>query len=66
MGMDFTDNLDAMFNFTGMKFNNLADCEGVPNAEAKRFYQHVKEGKQPLYPGCTNFSRLSFMVRLFI
>ncbi|KAL6551372.1 hypothetical protein OROMI_021860 [Orobanche minor] len=64
-GMDFGDNLDAMFNCTGMKFANLGECEGVPNVEAKRFYEHVKEGKQPLYPGCTNFSRLSFKVRLY-
>lgn len=70
MGMDFGDNLDAMFNCTGMKYDNLggSGLGGIgdgPNAEARRFYEHVKEGKQPLYPGCTNFSRLSFMIRLY-
>lgn len=65
IGMDFGDNLDAMFNCTGKKFENLGECEEGPNAEAKRFYDRVKEGKQPLYPGCTNFSRLSFLIRLY-
>lgn len=64
-GMDFGDNLGAMFRGTGMKFDNVGDSEDLPNGEAKRFYGHVKEGKQPLYPGCTNFSRLSFMIRLY-
>ena len=64
-GMDFGDNLGAMFRGTGMKFDNVGESEDLPNGEAKRFYGHVKEGKQPLYPGCTNFSRLSFMIRLY-
>jgi hypothetical protein len=36
-----------------------------PNEDARRFYQLVEEGKQPLYPGCKKFSRLSFLVRLY-
>ena len=65
MGMGFGDNLDAMFTCTGQKYENLKACGDAPNAEAKRFYEHVKEGKQPLYPGCNNFSRLSFIIRLY-
>ncbi|KAL6547848.1 hypothetical protein OROHE_009553 [Orobanche hederae] len=63
--MDFGGNLDTMFNCAGKKFQNLDDCEDRPNAEAKSFYWHVEEGKQPLYPGCTNFSRLSFLIKLY-
>ncbi|XP_074377420.1 uncharacterized protein LOC141718947 [Apium graveolens] len=64
-GMEFQDNLGAMFDCTGKKFQNLGDGEEKPNVEAKKFYQHVKEGKQPLYPGCTKYSRLSFMIKLY-
>ncbi|KAL6578593.1 hypothetical protein OROMI_008809 [Orobanche minor] len=63
--MDFGDNLDTMFNCDGKKFENLDDCEDRPNAEAKRFYRHIEEGKQSLYPGCINFSRLSFLIKLY-
>ena len=31
--------------------------------EAKKFYRLVEEGGQPLYPDCTTFTRLSFIVR---
>ncbi|XP_017225108.2 uncharacterized protein LOC108201324 [Daucus carota subsp. sativus] len=61
-GMDFGNNLDEMFNCMGKKFDN---CEGRPNIEAQKFYRRVDEGNQPLYPGCTNFSRLGFMIRLY-
>ena len=43
IGMDFGDNLDAMFNCTGKKFEYQGEREQGPNAEAKRFYDHVKE-----------------------
>ncbi|XP_063948725.1 uncharacterized protein LOC108203454 [Daucus carota subsp. sativus] len=33
--------------------------------EAKKFYRLVEEGGQPLYPDCTTFTRLSFIVRLY-
>lgn len=57
-GYDFGDNLEAM----GKMFENLDDG---PDTEAKKIYRHLKEGKQPLYPGCKKFSRLSFMIRLY-
>ncbi|KAL8090358.1 hypothetical protein AgCh_039725 [Apium graveolens] len=62
LGMDFGNNLDEMFKFMGRKWES---CEGRPNAEAQKFYRRVEEGKQPLFPGCTNFSRLGFMIRLY-
>ena len=39
--------------------------EGL-NEEAKKFYRLVEEGKQELFPGCKNFSKLSFMIRLLL
>ncbi|XP_074323576.1 uncharacterized protein LOC141685328 [Apium graveolens] len=61
-GTSFEDNLGAMFDCTGRRFQNI---EQGPNSEARKFYRLVEEVKQPLYPGCTKFSRLSFMIRLY-
>ena len=61
-GAAFGDNLQDMFDCTGRRFQNV---EVGPNAEAKKFYRLVEEGKKPLYPGCTNFSMLSFIIRLY-
>ncbi|XP_021754575.1 uncharacterized protein LOC110719903 [Chenopodium quinoa] len=36
------------------------------NDEAKTFLRLVEEGKEELYPGSKNHSKLSFMIRLFI
>ena len=33
--------------------------------EARKFYQLVEEDVQPLYPDCTTFTLLSFIVRLY-
>ena len=52
-GTDFGDNLDEMLH-------RIQNCEDgysdEANANAKKLYRHVEEGKQPLYPGCTRFS----------
>lgn len=52
--INFEDNLDKMLHHTN-----------GPNDHVKNVYRHVEEGKQPLYPGCAKFSRLSFIVRLY-
>ena len=50
----------------GKKFRDIEnDYESLTNAEARKFYRHVREGKQPLYPGCTKFFRLSFLIKLY-
>ncbi|XP_058732816.1 cytochrome P450 83B1-like [Vicia villosa] len=36
------------------------------NEDAKKFYNLVEEAKQDLYPGCKNFSKLSFTIRLYL
>ncbi|KAL8097245.1 hypothetical protein AgCh_030391 [Apium graveolens] len=53
----FEDKLNQMLNLT---YTNRE-----PNSDARKFYRLVEDGKQPLYPGSKNFSRLSFLVRLY-
>ncbi|XP_073219685.1 uncharacterized protein [Cicer arietinum] len=36
------------------------------NEDAKMFYNLVEEAKQELYPGCKNFSKLSFTIQLYL
>ncbi|XP_052198329.1 uncharacterized protein LOC127805620 [Diospyros lotus] len=36
-----------------------------PNEEAKAFYDLVRDGNQALYEGCTKYSKLSFLVKLY-
>nr|XP_027096067.1 uncharacterized protein LOC113715963 [Coffea arabica] len=35
-----------------------------PNIDAEKFYNLINDSKQPLYPNCPQFSKLSFLVRL--
>ncbi|KAM3265732.1 hypothetical protein P3L10_002726 [Capsicum annuum] len=41
------------------------DGEGLPE-DAKNFFKLLEDGKQQLYPGCENFSNLSFTIRFFL
>ncbi|XP_020245141.1 uncharacterized protein LOC109823267 [Asparagus officinalis] len=34
--------------------------------DAKKFYKLVEEGQQELFPGCKTFSKLSFIIRLYL
>ena len=53
----FEDNLEEMLNVT---------CAyGGANADARKFFRLVEDGKKPLYPGSKKFTRLSFLVRLY-
>uniref|UniRef100_A0A8R7Q9G5 Transposase-associated domain-containing protein n=1 Tax=Triticum urartu TaxID=4572 RepID=A0A8R7Q9G5_TRIUA len=36
-----------------------------PNATAKVFFELLKEAKKELYPGCKDFTKLSFIVKLY-
>ncbi|XP_052181001.1 uncharacterized protein LOC127794134 [Diospyros lotus] len=36
-----------------------------PNEETKAFYDLVRDGNQELYEGCTKYSKLSFLVKLY-
>ena len=44
-GNSFGDNVEAMFDCTGKRFQNV---EHGPNPAARKFYHLVEEGKQPL------------------
>ncbi|KAL6554186.1 hypothetical protein OROMI_019859 [Orobanche minor] len=44
--------------------DNLMGDEETPNPEAEKFYRLLKDAEQELYPGCKNFSKLSFLVRM--
>ncbi|XP_063942849.1 uncharacterized protein LOC135150469 [Daucus carota subsp. sativus] len=55
--MGFDDDLEGMLNIT---YANRG-----PNADARKFYRLVEDGKKPLYPGSKKHSRLSFLVRIY-
>ena len=60
------DDIDGLLYDT---FRHVAEVESGnkgPNEDAKKFYNLINEAKQELYPGCENFSTLSFTVRLYL
>ncbi|XP_052620020.1 uncharacterized protein LOC128126308 [Lactuca sativa] len=66
-GAGMHDNFDELLHD---RFRDVAEeismvQEGL-NEEAKKFYKVVEEGKQELFPGCKNFTKLSFIIRLFL
>ncbi|XP_075092458.1 uncharacterized protein LOC142172685 [Nicotiana tabacum] len=68
-GSDMYDDIDGLLHDT---FRNVEDDlghEGVrdgPSEDAKRFFKLVEEGKEELYLGCENFSKLGFTIRLYL
>ena len=63
---DLHDDIDGLLND---RFREFAQMEGVyegPNEDVKKFFTLVEEAKQELYPGCKNFSTLSFTIRLYL
>ncbi|KAK6782174.1 hypothetical protein RDI58_019970 [Solanum bulbocastanum] len=61
-----------MFGLSGSKHclegetgHGEGEREGL-SEDAKRFFKLVYEGKKELYPGCENFSKLSFIIRLYL
>ncbi|KAK4857430.1 hypothetical protein QYF36_000604 [Acer negundo] len=56
--------LDNDNNGCGDENENGGDRE-IPNDDARRFYNLLKDAEQGLYPGCKKFTKLSFIVRLF-
>ncbi|XP_019228511.1 PREDICTED: uncharacterized protein LOC109209654 [Nicotiana attenuata] len=63
-GSDMYDDIGGLLHDT---FRNVEDDlghEGVrdgPSEDAKRFFKLVEEGKEELYPGCENFSKLDLL-----
>lgn len=60
---NFDELLHDRFRDTYEETSNVQ--EGL-NEDAIKFYRLVEEGKQELFPGCKNFSKLSFIIRLFL
>ncbi|KAL4573772.1 hypothetical protein LXL04_020589 [Taraxacum kok-saghyz] len=66
-GAGMHDNIDELLHdrFRGMAEEVNVVREGL-NEEAKKFYKLVEDGKQELFPGCKNFTKLSFIIRIFL
>jgi len=56
---------DTFRNIEGETGHGEGEREGL-SEDAKRFFKLVDEGKKELYPGCENFSKLSFIIRLYL
>ena len=41
------------------------EFESIPNENANKFYNLLREAAHELYPGCKKFTKLSFIIRLF-
>ena len=64
-GFGLGDDFDEMIRNS---YKNDIDTSGKNqmNKDAINFYRLVEEGKQPLYPGSKTFTRLSFVVKLYM
>ncbi|XP_019254950.1 PREDICTED: uncharacterized protein LOC109233515 [Nicotiana attenuata] len=69
-GSTMRDDIDGLLHDTFRNIEGQAgDEEGVGerlSEDAKKFFKLLEEGKQELYPGCENFSKLSFTIRLYL
>ncbi|KAI9198272.1 hypothetical protein LWI28_012862 [Acer negundo] len=57
--------LDNDNNGCGDENENGGDRE-IPNDDARRFYNLLKDAEQGLYPGCKKFTKLSLLFDYFI
>ncbi|XP_060170525.1 uncharacterized protein LOC132601463 [Lycium barbarum] len=69
-GSNLCDDIDGLLHDT---FRNVegesGHEEGVRQGlseDAKNFFKLLEEGKQELYPGCENFNKLNFTIRLYL
>ena len=64
------DNIDGLLHDTFRDVaNGFNENEGPTNElneEARKFYKLIEDGQQELYSGCANFSKLSFIIRLYL
>ncbi|XP_021737236.1 uncharacterized protein LOC110703758 [Chenopodium quinoa] len=64
------DDIDGLLHDTFIDvsegLNRDHEVESEPIEEARKFFHLVEEGKKELYPGCKTFSKLSFIIRLFL
>ena len=74
-GSDMHDEMEEMLNDAfGMSMPNEEsersppvheEFESILNENANKFYNLLREAEHELYPGCTKFTKLSFIIRLF-
>ncbi|XP_049387467.1 uncharacterized protein LOC125851762 [Solanum stenotomum] len=68
-GSNMRDNIDGLLHDTFRDVAGDLRLEGVREGlseDAKKFFKLLEEGKQELYHGCENFSKLNFTIRLFL
>ncbi|XP_074298303.1 uncharacterized protein LOC141629156 [Silene latifolia] len=64
---NFNDNTNTLLDDRFRScFEGPTNVRNGPNDEAKKIYKLVEEGQHELFPGCKNFSKLSFVIRLFL
>ncbi|KAL4305277.1 hypothetical protein AHAS_Ahas16G0062200 [Arachis hypogaea] len=56
---------DSMDGHAGDVADGLPYLSDKPSHEARAFQDLLKDGEQELNPGCSRFSKLSFLVRLY-
>lgn len=65
-GIDFGDNLREMLHLTQINRQNIEEGQpSRPSVNAENLHRCFEDGRQPLYPGCKKFSRLSFIISLY-
>ncbi|CAH9139648.1 unnamed protein product [Cuscuta epithymum] len=64
---DEIDDIDGLLNdrFRGVAEEQYEDNDNL-NGDAKKFYSLIEDSKQELFPGCQNFTKLSFTIRLYL
>ncbi|XP_021761372.1 uncharacterized protein LOC110726213 [Chenopodium quinoa] len=65
------DNMDEMINdiFRDVIGGSSSEAEELrkgPDESAKKFYKLLRDAREQFYPGCKNFSALSYTVRLYL
>ncbi|KAF1888140.1 hypothetical protein Lal_00039180 [Lupinus albus] len=66
---DDNDSVDDIEGLLRDTFRDAAEDNELNNGlndDAKNFYNLIEEAQQELYPGCKNFSTLSFTIRLYL
>ena len=56
--------MDAMINAAFQHYKPTNSSSG-PSREAKAFLKLIEDARQSLYPGCKEFIKLSFIVKMY-
>lgn len=61
---DVFDQFEMLRDAFGQNYDNNEEAEEEPNFEASKFYKNLKSGAAPIYPGNTNFTKLTLVTKL--